>query len=63
MDMIIEQTHNVAWGSESAEKAIRYTGIYIYIYMIYIYMSFLLPYLEVTNLFIDFPYLLNCAIN
>ena len=25
MDMIIEQTHNVAWGPESAEKSVRYT--------------------------------------
>jgi U5 small nuclear ribonucleoprotein component len=26
MDMIIEQTHTVGWGAESAEKPVRYTG-------------------------------------
>jgi hypothetical protein len=27
MDMLIEQTHIVAWGAESASKPIRYTGV------------------------------------
>jgi hypothetical protein len=26
MDMLVEQTHEVAWGAEVAEKSIRYTG-------------------------------------
>lgn len=26
MDMLVEQTHAVEWGAESAERGVRYTG-------------------------------------
>ena len=29
MDMLIEETHEVAWGPEAAEKPIRYCGSYL----------------------------------